>query len=118
MFSGPRLTAEEARDLWESQIGFAASADVSSVEAAIKDAGFATEQLIEFGGEWGEFAEENAGLGTRRLLHAARLLRDPARYIERFGRANYDIMLGDCLWHVYRMIGKLAGRAYVLRATG
>ena len=28
---------------------------------------------------------------------------------------NYEIALGDCLWHVYRMIGKLAGRAYLLR---
>jgi hypothetical protein len=27
-------------------------------------------------------------------------------------------MLGDCFWHVYRMIGKLSGRAYLLRITG
>jgi hypothetical protein len=29
--------------------------------------------------------------------------------ISQFGRDNYDIMLGDCLWHVYRLIGKLTG---------
>lgn len=42
------------------------------------------------------------------------LLREPERYVAQFGRTNYDIMLSDCLWHVYRLIGKLGGRAYVL----
>jgi hypothetical protein len=40
------------------------------------------------------------------------------RYIARFGRENYDIKLGDCLWHIYRMIGKLSGRVYLLSAPG
>jgi hypothetical protein len=31
---------------------------------------------------------------------------------------NYDIRLGDCLWHVYRMIGKLSRRIYLLSAPG
>ena len=56
------------------------------------------------------------------------LLRDPSVsevmvngpqliYVERFGRATYDIALGDCLWHVYRMLGKLTPRIYVLSAA-
>jgi hypothetical protein len=49
-------------------------------------------------------------------LHAARLLREPERYITRFGKQNYDIKPGDCLWHVYRMIGKLSSRVYLLSA--
>ena len=48
------------------------------------------------------------------LLHAAGLLRAPDRYIEKFGKAAYEIMLGDCLWHVYGMIGKLSRRVYIL----
>jgi hypothetical protein len=48
----------------------------------------------------------------------ARLLRQPDRYIERFGRQNYDIAVADYLWHVYRMIGKLRERVYVLSLTG
>ena len=51
--------------------------------------------------------------GGRRLVHAARLLRDPQRYINEFGESNYRVMLGDCLWHVYRMIGKLHGAAFI-----
>ncbi len=64
--------------------------------------------------EWGEWAEEHADQGTRHLLHAARLLRAPERYIAQFGQAAYDIKLGDCLWHIYRMIGKLSPRIYLL----
>ncbi len=48
-----------------------------------------------------EYAQERDGSPGRQLLHAARLLRDPARYVDRFGQAAYDIALGDCLWHVY-----------------
>jgi hypothetical protein len=46
----------------------------------------------------------------------SRLIRDPERYIARFGRENYDIKLSDCLWHIYRMIGKLSSRIYLLSA--
>jgi hypothetical protein len=35
-------------------------------------------------------------------------------YVERFGQAAYDLMLADCLWHVYGMIGKLSRHAFVL----
>jgi hypothetical protein len=51
---------------------------------------------------------------ARRLLYASRLLRDPRRYVARFGQAAYETMLADCLWHVYGMIGKLERRGYVL----
>jgi hypothetical protein len=63
-----------------------------------------------------EWAEERDGKAGRELLAAARLLRDPARYIERFGQAAYDIKLNDAFWFIYRMIGKLTQRIYVLRA--
>jgi hypothetical protein len=46
-------------------------------------------------------------------LHASRLLRDPERYISVYGEAAYRIMRGDCLWHVYRMIEKLTGAAFL-----
>ncbi len=69
---------------------------------------------MELGSEWGEYAQEHGDQAVRRLLHTARLLRQPDRYIERFGREAYDIAVGDCLWHVYRMIGKLGPRVYLL----
>jgi hypothetical protein len=66
----------------------------------------------------GKYHHEHAPDRSRHLLHAARLLSDPGRYIARFSRENYDIKLGDCLWHVYRMIGKLSSRVYLLSAPG
>ncbi len=85
------------------------------IEAALPGAGFEIVQRIDLHSEWGEYAEEATGQGGRRLIHAARLLRAPDRFISQFGRTAYDIMLGDCLWHIYRMIGKLSGRVYLLQ---
>jgi hypothetical protein len=62
--------------------------------------------------EWDEWAAERDG--GRHLLHLARLLRGGDGYVQRFGQAGYDMMLGDCRRHVYGMIGKLTRRAYVL----
>ena len=100
---------------WYASHGIvAASAEAATVEAALARQRFRTVQALDLGGEFGEYAAETAGAPGRRLLHTARLLRDPERYIRQFGRANYDLMLADCLWHVYRMIGTLRARVYVL----
>ena len=101
----------------EAEMMFPAVATMRNeqVEEAFKAAGFVVDEHIELTSEGGEFLEEDSGATGRRLLHAARLLRDPDRYIARFGRTAYDIMLADCFWHVYRMIGKLSARVYVLK---
>jgi SAM-dependent methyltransferase len=85
-------------------------------EAAIAGAGLRIDRCVVLDSEWGEYYHENVPARSRHLLHAARLLRDPDRYIRRFGQQNYDIKLGDCLWHIYRMIGKLSARVYLLSA--
>ena len=84
------------------------------VESASVAAGFEIQHRIELGSEFGEYGEESNGGPARRLIHAARLMRDRERYIAKFGQRNYDIMLGDSFWHVYRMIGKLSSRIYLL----
>jgi SAM-dependent methyltransferase len=83
----------------------------ADIDRALSGAGLAIGERIEFQGEWGERRQEETGDLGRRLLYTSRLLRQPDRYIQEFGRDNYDIMLYDCLWHVYRVIGKLAGYA-------
>jgi SAM-dependent methyltransferase len=113
-FATDRLEPREAEWLWTTMRVVPASAEPQRTEAAIAAAGLRIEQRIELGSEWGERAEEDAGDAGRRLLRAARLLRAPERYVARFGQAAYDIMLGDSLWHIYRMIGKLSPRVYVL----
>jgi hypothetical protein len=81
------------------------------IDRAVGEAGLAIGQRVDFHGEWGERAQEEGGDPGHRLVYASRLLREPDRYIQEFGRDNYDIMLSDCLWHVYRLIGKLTGYA-------
>jgi len=114
MFGTERLELHEAAWLWATMGVAPESARPERTEAAIAQAGFRVEQCIELGPEWGEWAEERDGHGTRHLLHAARLLRLPERYVTQFGQVAYDVMLGDCLWHIYRMIGKLSPRIYLL----
>jgi hypothetical protein len=89
-----------------------------NTEAAVASAGLRIDRCVILGTEWGEHAQEHGPNPGRHLLHAARLIRDPDRYITRFGQQNYDIKLGDCLWHIYRMIGKLSSRIYLLSAPG
>ena len=117
MFGTDRLEPREAEWLWTTMGVVPTSADRARTDAAIATAGLRIDDCIDLGTEWGEWAEEQSGKPGRRLLYASRLLRDPQRYIAQFGQAAYELMLGDCLWHVYGMIGKLDRRVYVLSKT-
>jgi SAM-dependent methyltransferase len=114
MLVGPRLEPREAETFFELTRVVGSSFDASRVEGAVAAGGLRIDERLEIGSEWGELAEEQNGKPGRRLLWAARLLRDPERYVARFGQENYGVMLGDCLWHVYAMLGKLHRRAYAL----
>lgn len=114
MFGSERLEPLEADWLWKTMGVVPTSADPALTDAAISSAGLQVDERIDLGTEWGEWTEEQTGKISRRLLYASRLLRDPQRYVAQFGEAAYDIMLGDCLWHVYGMIGKLDRRVYLL----
>jgi SAM-dependent methyltransferase len=112
MFVTDRLEPGEASEVL---LGCVPSSMVPErTELAIASAGLQVEECIVLGTEWGEFFEEASGKAGRLLLHAARLLRDPDRYVRHFGLDNYEVKLADCLWHVYRLLGKLSGRIYVL----
>jgi SAM-dependent methyltransferase len=112
-FATDKLDRREAESL--SNLGIVqTSADPARTEAAMAAAGLRIDQQMEVGIEWAEWSEEQTGTKSRRLLHTARLLRASERYIEQFGKPAYDIMLADCLWHIYHMIGKLSARVYLL----
>lgn len=113
-FMGSRISKAEADELSDLLRGRSVWAD--ELEDAIVGAGFDLTTRVEYESEMGEHAQEKAGVGGQRLLRAARLLRAPDRYVKEFGRDNYEIMLGDCLWHVYRMIGKTTACAFVFTA--
>ncbi|MDA1258441.1 MAG: class I SAM-dependent methyltransferase [Chloroflexi bacterium] len=117
MFGTARLEPREAEWLWKTMGVAPGSADPDQVERGFAAAGLQIEKRIVIGTEFGEWAEETSGKASRQLLHAARLLRSPDRYIAKFGNAAHEIMLGDCLWHVYGMIGKLSRRVYLLSSA-
>ncbi|HEY7225585.1 MAG TPA: class I SAM-dependent methyltransferase [Micromonosporaceae bacterium] len=118
MFATDLLEPAERALVFDAMGVADASADVASTDVAIEAAGLVVRETYEIGSEWGEYAQERTGKPGRNLLRAARLRRRADEYIERYGRRNYDIMLGDCLWHVYAMLGKLTRRAFVLGRPG
>ena len=109
------LAADEADWLFEVMGVVPGSADPAVIDRAVADCGLEVVDTIDLASEWGEWSQESDGDAGRALLHLARLLREPARYRAEFGSAAYDVMLGDCRWHVYQMVGKLSGRIDVLR---
>ncbi len=109
------LSPEEADQLFDVRGVVPTSADPRVLDDAIAQSGLEVVETLDLAGEWGEWAQEQEGRAGRSLLHLARLLRDPGRYRAEFGDAAYDVMLGDCRWHVHRMSGGLAGRLDVLR---
>jgi SAM-dependent methyltransferase len=117
MFTTDRLDPAEAAWLLPVMGCSATSMRPEVTEAAISGAGFRLDLCTVVASQWHEYAQERTGGPGRDLLHAARLLREPGRYISQFGEGNYDIALGDCLWHIYQMIGKLSGRIYLLTAS-
>lgn len=116
VLTGARMGDAEAEAFWAAGAG--RSVRPEHVEAAITAAGLELRQRTDFAGEWGEHGQERSGTPGRRILHAARLMRAPERYVAEFGEVAYQIMLGDCLWHVYRMIGKLHGVAFTFAKPG
>jgi ubiquinone/menaquinone biosynthesis C-methylase UbiE len=117
-FATDRLEPKERQQVFEGLEILASSTHATSHEVAIARAGLVVDEMVEVGLEWGERSQEKDGSAGRRLIHVARLLRDPGLYIERFGQRAYDLMLADCHWHVYRLLGKLDARVYVLSRPG
>jgi SAM-dependent methyltransferase len=116
MFATPQLEPGEASRLWSSLAAIPANTDRATFEQAVGDAGLSIEHRDELRSEWREHGEEHGdGRTARQLLRAARLLRDPARYTAAMGADSYAVEIGDCLYGVYQMIGKLSPAIYVLR---
>jgi SAM-dependent methyltransferase len=110
MFGTDRLEPREAALLFDDP----ERASPARSDAAISASGLRLDACMDLGTEWGEYLFETSGKPSRSLVHASRLLREPDPYIARFGKAAYDTMFADCLWHVYGMIGKFNRRVYLL----
>jgi ubiquinone/menaquinone biosynthesis C-methylase UbiE len=114
-FGTQRLEPREGEWLWRTMGVVARNTAPAYFEETFTSAGFTMLEMIELRSELQEFIEEQTGSVSRELLYAARMLRAPERYIAQFGQTNFDMTLGDCLWHIYQMLGKLSPRIYVLQ---
>jgi ubiquinone/menaquinone biosynthesis C-methylase UbiE len=115
MFATSWLDSGEAERLWPPLAAVPANTDPQRFERAVAASGFRVARTEELHGEWREHGEETGpGRTSRQLLHAARLTRDPERYVAALGRDTYESELADALWGIYQMIGKLSPRIYVL----
>ncbi len=110
----PLLTADEAHSLFPVMGVVPSSMEPSVTDAALVQSGLVVDADLDVGSEWGEHSEEESRSRSQVLLRVARLKREPDRYRAAFGDAAYDVMLGDSLWQVYPLLGKLSGRILVL----
>lgn len=119
-FATPWLEPAEAERLFTAAAAHPPSTDPAVFDAAVADAGLVVERRDVLGSEWREQAEESAPRGVgptgRSMLRLARLLRRPEHYRQMLGERTYEVEVGNCLWCVYHMVGKLSDEVVVLRA--
>ena len=101
--------------LWRGGAEVPENSNRAYFEQAIAHAGFRIDRTEELGSEWREHGEERGGNAGRQLLRVARLLREPERYKALIGESVYNAEVGNCLYGIYQMIGKLSAALYVLR---
>ena len=118
VFATPLLEPREAERLWSATAVMPTSADPEVFRRAVADADLEIERWEELQGEWREHLEEiGDGKTSRQLLRVARMLRDPERYKSLIGAREYEVELGDCLYGIYQLLGKLSATVSVLRRT-
>ena len=116
VFATDALEPREAQELWAMTAVAPGTADREAFERAATGAGFAIERREELGGERLEFVEERGDRKTsRQLLRVARMRREPERYRAALGDHLYAVELGNCLYGVYQLLGKLSAAICVLR---
>jgi len=113
-FATDLLEPREAEELWRLNSVVPRNYDREYFEQAIIDAGFHIARRDDLASEWREEAEEPESAGTRDLLRVTRLRRRPDHFRELLGDRLYDIELGNRLYGIYELIGKLTSSLYAL----
>ncbi|MCP3935878.1 MAG: methyltransferase domain-containing protein [Actinomycetia bacterium] len=114
LFATALLHPEEQRSLCADTATVPERFSVSNFEAAVAASGLTVESLEILGSEYVEASQES-GTAPNYLLQISRLRRAKESLLEELGEVPYRAMYGNALWSIYRMIGKLESRIYVLR---
>jgi ubiquinone/menaquinone biosynthesis C-methylase UbiE len=115
VFATPLLEPGESARLCADLAQVPERLDGALFERVVEEAGFTIEVIDRVASEWLENLLERED-GEKRLLRAARLNRERDRFVARMGVVPYRVVHGNTLWTIYRMIGKLEDRVYVIRA--
>ncbi|MDJ0770339.1 MAG: class I SAM-dependent methyltransferase [Ilumatobacter sp.] len=113
VFATPMLHPDEERRLCADTATVPERLSVANFEATVAATGFSVERLDVLGSEHVEASQE-AGTAPNYLLQVSRLRRDRERLLDELGETTYRVMYGNALWSIYRLIGKLESRIYVL----
>jgi SAM-dependent methyltransferase len=90
---------------------------VPAFEATVAASALSVESVDVVGSEFTE-ANQEAGKVPNYLLQVSRLRRAKEQLVAELGEVPYRVMYGNALWSIYRLIGKLETRVYVLRRSG
>jgi ubiquinone/menaquinone biosynthesis C-methylase UbiE len=115
VFATPLLEPKEKARLSADLAQVPERLDAELFERTVAAAGFTIEVVDRVASEWLENLLERED-GEKRLLRAARLNRDRGRLVAEMGVVPFRVVQGNNLWTIYRMIGKLEDRVYVIRA--
>lgn len=114
VFATADLTADETRRLCADAATVPERLSVEDFETTARMAGFAIDQVEILGSEYVEASQEAGGVPNY-LLQVSRLRRAKRQLVDELGEVAYRVMYANALWSIYRLIGKLESRIYVLR---
>ena len=114
VFATADLSPEESRRLCAYTATVPERLSVEDFETTVAATGFTIEHRDIVGSEFVE-ANQEAGTAPNYLLQVSRLRRARAALVDEVGPVAYRALYGNALWSIYRMIGKLESRIYVLR---
>lgn len=114
-FAGEALEPAEARRLYAANAIVAENMRPAYFEETARASGFAIESTDVIGSEWRErMIEDGRWSPAEPLLAVARARRRERELVERFGRRRVEAAIGNALWGVYQLLGKLLPTVYVL----
>jgi cyclopropane fatty-acyl-phospholipid synthase-like methyltransferase len=113
VFGTSMLYPEEERRLCADAATVPERLSVANFEATVAASGFSVESLEVLGSEHVEASQE-AGSVPNYLLQVSRLRRAKESLLDELGEVPYRVMYANALWSIYRLIGKLESRIYVL----
>jgi SAM-dependent methyltransferase len=115
-FATDLLEPREAERIFRSMAIVPANMDDAYFEQTAAVAGFAIVGKDPIDSEWRErWGEEGEQKPLVDLLALARLRRNGADLLARFGEEACEVAYGDRIWGIYQLLGKLRPTIYLLR---